>query len=171
MVQERDDTPVLSPGVPPPGPGERAVMPDSVIEREPAGLAADAAANGAGPAGASAETRSLFDDLEALIDDGRTYLEAEFTYQKTRASFVTDKLKKTVAFAVVALVIAFLAAIGLTVGLIIALTPHVTGWGATAIVVGGMLLIAYLMVRRAGRNWNAMMGVIKENNPDAETGA
>jgi len=45
-------------------------------------------------------------------------------------------------------VFALLAAIGLTVGLIFALTPLITAWGATAVVIVLLLVGAWLCVRR-----------------------
>lgn len=121
-------------------------------------------------AGQTAGTRSLADDLEALVDDARIYIDAELSYQKTRAGFVADRLKKTILFGAVAAFLAVLALIGLTVGLIIALTPLITAWGATAVVVLGILLIAYLLVRKAGTAWNSMMGAMKENEDPADHG-
>lgn len=143
---------------PPPGPGDEINLPDPPGDRSAAGE--DVPATGA--------QRSLLDDLEALIDDVRTYLDAELSYQKTRASFVSDRLKKAVVFGAGAAIIAFVALIGLIVGLIIALTPLLTGWGATAVVVGLMLVAAYILAKRAGRNWNSMMGVIRSDDPDAD---
>ena len=93
--------------------------------------------------------RVLADDIGALAGDALNYVDAEFAFQKTRARFVGNRAVTALAFGVVAVVLALLAAIGLTVGLIIALTPLVTAWGATAIVVGLLLLVAYLCVRRA----------------------
>ncbi len=104
-------------------------------------------------------TRSLVEDMEALVDDARTYVDAELSYQKSRASFVTDRVKRTLIFAVGAATVGLLAAIGLTVGLIIALTPLVTGWGATAIVVGLLLLVAYLLISRASKAWGDIQRV------------
>ncbi|MEO6388227.1 MAG: phage holin family protein [Croceibacterium sp.] len=104
--------------------------------------------------------RSLVEDFEALIDDGKTYLEAELTYQKTRAAYVADGVKGAVVFAIIAAGFGFLALIGLTVGLIIALTPLLTAWGASAIVVGLMLAGAVLCIRTAGRRWNRLMSAI-----------
>ena len=119
---------------------------------------------GEAAAAPNGERRSLLDDVEALIDDARTYLDAELSYQKTRAAFVTDRVKKAIAYAAVAAVVALLAAIGLTVGLIIALTPLLTGWGATALVVGVMLLATVLLLRRAARNWNGAMGAVRSDD-------
>lgn len=108
-----------------------------------------------------APTRSLGDDLEALIEDAKTYVDAELSYQKSRAGFVANRLKQTIAFGVVAIYFAILATIGLTVGLIIALTPYLTAWGATAVVVGGLLLVTLLMVLRASKAWKSLMGAMQ----------
>ncbi len=117
-------------------------------------------------AGQPAETRSLADDLEALLEDARTYMDAELSYQKTRASFVADRVKKTVAFGAIAAFLAVLALIGLTMGLIIALTPHLTAWGATAVVVLALLLIAAILASKAGKAWNSMMAEFRsEEDP------
>lgn len=113
--------------------------------------------------------RSLFDDFEALIDDGRTYFHAELTYQKSRAGFVANRLKLAVAFGAVAAFFAVLATIGLTVGLIIALTPLITAWGATALVVLALALVAFLLLRRAARAWteaSAAMSPADANGAD-----
>ena len=117
-----------------------------------------------------AETRSLADDLEALVEDARTYMDAELSYQKTRASFVADRVKKTVAFGAIAVFLAVLALIGLTMGLIIALTPHLTAWGATAVVVLGLLLIAAFLASKAGKAWNGMMAEYKSEEDPADDG-
>lgn len=116
----------------------------------------------------TAGTRSLAEDLESLVEDARIYIDAELSYQKTRAGFVADRLKKTIAFGAVAAFLAVLALIGLTVGLIIALTPLITAWGATAVVVLGLLLLAYLLVRKAANAWNAIMGAVKEEEDPVE---
>lgn len=126
----------------------RTDEPSASLEETPISAPVDESGAGA--------KRSLFDDLEALIDDGRTYFEAELTYQKSRAGFVANRLKLTIAFGAVAAFFAILATIGLTVGLIIALAPLITAWGATALVVLAWLLIAYLLVRRAGRAWTEL---------------
>lgn len=118
--------------------------------------------------GGAAGQRSLFDDVEALIDDARTYWEAEVSYQKSRAGFIGNRLKKTIAFGVVAAFFAVLATIGLTVGLIIALTPLVSAWGATAVVVIGLLLIAYLLVRGAGKAWADLTEALGEKRDDPD---
>ena len=108
----------------------------------------------------SAAERSLYDDVEALLNDARTYVDAELTYQKSRAGFVANRLKAMVVCGLVAAFLAVLALIGLTMGLIIALTPLITAWGATAVVVLGILLIAFLLGRQAGKAWKDLSGVM-----------
>jgi hypothetical protein len=106
------------------------------------------------------EERSLLDDVRALIDDGKTYLEAELGFQKTRAVFVADRAKSTMVFGALAALLGFLALIGLVVGSIIALTPYLTAWGASALVVAILLLAAALAARAAGRKWSSLMRAI-----------
>src|SRR5690606_41594657 len=84
-------------------------------------------------------------------DDGKTYLEAELGYQKTRAAYVADRAKGVVVFGAIAALLAFLALVGLTVGLIIALSPWLTAWGASALVVALLLVSAGLAARGAAR--------------------
>ena len=106
------------------------------------------------------ELRSLRDDVEALIDDGRTYLETELVYQKTRAAFVADRAKGAVIYGALAAAFAFLALVGLVLGLILALTPLLTAWGAGALVVGLLVLGAVGAMRTASRRWERLMQAI-----------
>ena len=100
-----------------------------------------------------AEERSLIEDVSALIDDSKTYLHAELNFQKTRASFAADRAKRAAIFGVAAATFGWLALVGLTVGLIIALTPLIGAWGATAVVVGvlvvGAAILGWLALGRA----------------------
>ena len=107
------------------------------------------------------DLRSLRDDVEALIEDGKTYLETELVYQKTRAAFVADRAKGAVIYGAMAAAFGVLALIGLTVGLIIALTPWLTAWGASALVVGLLLSAAFLAMRAASKRWNRLMQAIE----------
>ncbi len=110
----------------------------------------------------AAPARSLFADVEALIDDGRTYFGAELSYQKSRAGFVGNRVKLLAGLGLGALFFVFMALFGLTLGLILALTPLITAWGATAVVVGLLLICAWLMVRKAGSVWQAMLATLDE---------
>ncbi len=131
------------------------------------GAVAPADAGGTAP-DEDAEARSLLEDVEALVDDGKTYLEAELTYQKTRAAFVADRAKAAFVFTMVAAALGFLALIGLTVGMIIALAPWLTAFGASVLVVALLALGAVLCARAASKRWNALMDAIDK---DSEPGA
>ena len=115
---------------------------------------------------AAAEERSLIDDVEVLIEDGKTYLEAELNYQKTRALFVGDRVKSTVLFALVGFVFAWMALIALTVGLIVALTPPLSAWGATAVVVIVWLLIAVIALTVAAGRWKQLAKALEPDEKE-----
>lgn len=104
----------------------------------------------------AAENRSLIDDVEVLIEDGRTYLEAELNFQKTRALFIGDRAKDVALYALMGLMFAWMALIGLTIGLIFALTPSLGGWGATGVVVAIWLVIAGVALRAAAGHWKRL---------------
>lgn len=112
-----------------------------------------------------APDRSLVDDVEALIDDGKTYLQAELAFQKTRAGYVAGSARNIAMLGALAVVFVVLALIGLTVGLILALSPLITAWGATAVVVGVLLLAAFVAVRMAGKRWSRMMVISSGTTP------
>lgn len=88
---------------------------------------------------------SLTEELAALIDDGRTYAQAELAFQKTRAKLAGKSIGLAVAFVVVAIITLHIAVLALAVGLVIALQPLVTIWGAIAIVVGMLVLITGML--------------------------
>lgn len=102
--------------------------------------------------------RSLLSDIEAAWQDGKTYASAELAFQKTRARFATAKLKSVVIYGVAAAFVAVLALIGLTVGAIISLATLVGPLAATLIVVAILLLAAFILAKRAGRNWTSLSG-------------
>ena len=61
------------------------------------------------------------------------------------------------------MLIGFLALVGLTVGLIIALAPWLTAWGASAVVVGLLLVAALLAMRAASARWSRLMQAIESD--------
>ena len=106
------------------------------------------------------DLRSLRDDVEALIEDSKTYLEAEMIYQRTRAAFVAEEAKTAIVFGALGAAFAFIALVGLTVGLIFALIPWLTAWGASAVVVGALGIAAFVAIRAANRRWKMLMEAI-----------
>jgi hypothetical protein len=105
----------------------------------------------------AAGNRSLIDDVEVLIEDGKTYLEAELNFQKTRALFAGERARGVALYGLVGIAFAWMALIGLTIGAIFALTPTLGGWGATAVVVAVWLICAALALRVAAGRWRALV--------------
>ena len=90
---------------------------------------------------------SLTDDLVALLEDGKTYAEAEIAYQKSRAGFTANRLKGAIALGLGAFGVFHLALIAFTVGAVIALMPLLGPWGATALVTVILILAGVIMLR------------------------
>ncbi len=103
---------------------------------------------------------SLGDDLRQLIDDGRTLAEAELAWQKSRASFAGKQAGGIAALGALGAVLAVFALVALTVGLLLALTPLLTAWGATAAVAGGLLLAGLICGTLAVMRARRMMRLI-----------
>ena len=87
---------------------------------------------------------SLLDDAYALYEDGRTYVEAEVAFQKSRAGYASRETGSGLVFTLGALAFLHLASIGLVVGLIIALEPMLGAFGAMGAVVGVLVLLMAL---------------------------
>jgi hypothetical protein len=92
---------------------------------------------------------SLTDDIAGLIDSGKTYAEAEIAFQKTRAVLAGRSAANAAGKLVGALILVHIALVALAVGLIIALAPQITIWGAIVVVVGAILLLVFVLVQSA----------------------
>lgn len=92
--------------------------------------------------------RSLSDDLLALLDDGRTYAEAEVRFQRSRIAFTAERAKGAALYGFAAFGVLHLALIALTVGVVIALAPLVGAWAATAIVAAVLVVIGLFLLRK-----------------------
>jgi hypothetical protein len=90
----------------------------------------------------AAKERSLVDDLRLLADDARAYARAEYTYQKSRAFHAGQELKRAAIFTALAVSCVIVALMALTMGTVLALTPLLGAWGATAAVVFTLLAAA-----------------------------
>lgn len=97
---------------------------------------------------------SLTEDIAGLIESGKTYAQAEIAFQKTRASLAGKAAGKAAVQLIGALVLVHIALVALAVGLIIALAPLITIWGAIGVVVGGLLLLVAVLVQGAKRRAN-----------------
>lgn len=110
--------------------------------------------------------RPLLGDIEALIDDARTFLDAELNFQKSRAGFVAGRVKLMIGLGIGALFFVFMALFGLTVGSIIALAPMLSAWGAVTAVVGLLLAGVAVMLLKLRSVWAGMMREINEDMHD-----
>ena len=117
----------------------------------------------AAPDGSEDDGRSLFADIETLIDDGRTFVEAEIAFQKTRMAYTGQKGRNAAVFGVCAAIFAVFALFGLIVGLIIALSPLLTAWGATALIVGILLAAALVCAMTALRNFQKIRAAFRKD--------
>jgi len=98
---------------------------------------------------AEAAEQSLLADVEALVEDGKTYAAAEFAYQKTRLLYASDKAKSAAIFTGIAAVLVVMAVVALVLGAVLALTPVLGALGATAVVFVVLLVCAAVLVRMA----------------------
>lgn len=111
---------------------------------------------------AAAAERSLVDDVRQLVDDGRTLLEAELAYQKSRAAVAGAGARGIAGWGALALALVFFALMALVMGLLLALTPLLGGWGAMLLVVLGLLVAAGLSGWAATRRWKRMTALLAE---------
>lgn len=110
----------------------------------------------------SAPVGSLSEDVVALFEDGKTYVAAEIAFQKTRLAFAADRGKSGILLGVSALAVLHLALIALVVGLIFALSPLITPWGATALVVGILFAAAIMLALKAKTRFENITAAFRE---------
>lgn len=99
------------------------------------------------------EAPGLVDDLRQLAHDGRTLLEAELAYQKSRAAVAGQAVKSVAGWGALALALVFFALMALVIGLLLALAPLLGPWGAMAAMVAGLLVTAALAGWIAAQRW------------------
>ncbi len=106
---------------------------------------------------------SLTDDVMALIDDGKTYLEAEIEFQKTRAAFAFARGRSGAAYGAAAAALLHLALVALVVGSIFALAPMIGAWAATAIVVALLAVGGGVLALAAKRRFTRLTAAYRES--------
>jgi uncharacterized membrane protein YqjE len=109
-----------------------------------------------------AAERSLVEDVRQLVEDARTLAEAELAYQKSRASLAGSSIGRIAGLGTLALVLVYFALMALVFGLVLALVPYLTTWGATAAVVLGLLLAAALAAGAALARWKRLSALLKD---------
>ena len=90
---------------------------------------------------------SLTDDVLALLEDGKTYAEAELRYQKSRAGFVGNRIKGAIAIGLGAFGVFHLALIAATIGAVLALAPIIGAFPATLLVTFALIAVGVLLLR------------------------
>jgi len=108
------------------------------------------------------DSGSLTDDIAALIEDGKTYAEAEIAFQKSRLAFSAENGRSAALYGLLALALLHLALVALVVGAVIALSPVLTPIGATLLVTAILVLSAILFVRVANRRVRALVQAFQE---------
>ena len=114
-----------------------------------------------------AAERSLVEDIRRLVEDGRTLAEAEIAYQKSRAAVAGAGAKGIAGWLALALALLFFTLMALVVGLLLALTPLLGGWGAMAAVTLGLLLCTGLCVAVAGARWKRLSQALSDTEREA----
>jgi uncharacterized membrane protein len=113
---------------------------------------------------ADAAERSLVDDVRELVSDGRTLLEAELAYQKSRAALAGRTAKSMAGWIALALSLVFFALMALVMGLLLILAPLIGAAGATVLVILALLAAAGLSGWVAVRRWQAMSRKLSEED-------
>jgi hypothetical protein len=104
--------------------------------------------------------RSLVEDIRRLAGDAQTTARAELAYQQSRAKLIASSVGGIVGRAALALALLFFALMGLVLGAILALTPALTAWGATAVVFAILLICAGALALWARSKWRRLVGLV-----------
>lgn len=96
--------------------------------------------------------------ISRLVESGKTYAHAELNRQKIRAAELGVEFRAIAMLVGMAAVLVAAAAIALVLGILIALAPLLGAWGATGVVVGTALLIAFLLLLSARNRFRRLKG-------------
>ncbi|HAU22338.1 MAG TPA: phage holin family protein [Erythrobacter sp.] len=106
---------------------------------------------------------SIKEDILALVEDSKTYAEAELNYQKSRVSFAANRGKSVALYLLFALGFVHLALIALVIGALLALAPSIGALSATAIVVGALLIGTVILLLMARSKANDVAEAFQED--------
>ena len=104
------------------------------------------------------ETGGVGEAIARVADDAKAYAAGQVGLYKAMAFSRVRQAKNGLIFGAVAAMLAMSAFGALLIGLIFSLTPRVGPFGATAIVVGGTLLIAAILGVLAGKRLSRAFG-------------
>ena len=106
--------------------------------------------------------RAVSDHVHALIADAKALAKAELALQKLRAAVAGKLAGRIAVMGVAALALAHFALMALVLGLILALAPLLTAWGAMGAVVGGLLLFTVICALVALAAWRRLRALIAD---------
>ena len=127
------------------------------MDHESPPLIADHAA---GPA-----QRSLVDDVRQMVYDGRTLLEAELAYQKSRAAVAGAGAKGVAVWGALALALVFFTLMAAVVGALLVLAQCLGALAAMGIVVGVLLIATLGAALTARRKWAHTARQLADQDP------
>lgn len=110
-----------------------------------------------------AAERSLVEDVRQLANDGRTLLEAELAYQKSRAMVAGNAAKSVAAWGALALALVFFALMALVLGLVLILAQVIGPMWAAVAAFAGLLAAAALCGSIAARRWQRAAALIADD--------
>ena len=116
------------------------------------------------PATSDAAERSLVDDVKHLVADGRTLLEAELAFQKSRAAVAGAGIKGVAGWGALALALVFFSLMALVMGGLIGLAQLVGIWAATGTLIVFLLLCAGVAGLAAKRRWTRMSSAFERED-------
>ena len=120
------------------------------------------------PSTGGAAQRSLVEDIKDLASDGRTFVEAELAYQKSRAAVAGAGAKGIAGWASLALALVFFALMALVLGVLLGIAEFIGIWAATGVTVLLVLSAAGLAGLAASRRWQRMRAALLDE-PKADT--
>ena len=115
------------------------------------------------PTGDAAD-RSLVDDVKHLVADGRTLLEAELAYQKSRAAVAGAGIKGVAGWGALALALVFFALMAAVVGVLIGLGALIGIFAATGLMVMLLVILAGLAGLAAFKRWGRMAAALERDD-------
>ncbi|MBS0482708.1 MAG: phage holin family protein [Proteobacteria bacterium] len=114
------------------------------------------------PATSDTAARSLVADVRQLVTDGKTLIEAELAFQKSRIAVTGSGAKTIAAWAAMTLALAFFSLMALVMGVLLALGHMIGFWAATGAVVLLLLLSTGGCAWAAWRRWLRLSRLLAE---------
>lgn len=114
------------------------------------------------PLGLEAEDEDLSfaQDLRLLAEEARALAQAELAFQKARAAYVSAELRAITLLGMLGAVFVFFALMALVVGFVIALGSILGPWAAMAagtLIIGGIALALLLLARARMRRMRTVL--------------